>query len=362
MTPGLPPEPPPLVVLSAPARTNHGAGLIGLDGEALLACWYSGRSEAGPDARILCARSGDAGRTWAEPQAVSTPRETALGAPAPAKSVGNVVLARDAGGRLAMISGEVQSRRIAGLETCKSWRCGRIDFRVSTDLGHSWSAPTRLDDRPGALPRSRPLRWAGQDLLPVYQEAGRASVLALDLAALTPGQRPAAAPQPIPARTPLIQPTLAAPARAGEPARAYMRDPRRRFVYVSAYDAAAGRWSPAEPTDLPNPGAAIEAFRDGAGRIVLIHNPGRKDRRRLSLAFSMDGAHFAEGCDLSAPGAHGEAAYPAVTPMAAGAWGVAFSIEDKRRIAFARLDAAFLDACAAAATSRALSPPGAPSS
>ena len=352
MTPALPPpEPPPLVILPAPARTNHGAGLIALGSDALLACWYSGRSEAGPDARILCARSGDAGQSWARPQAASTPHETALGAPAPAKSVGNVALARDADGRLVMISGEVQSRRIAGLETCKSWRCGRIDFRVSTDLGQSWSAPTRLDDRPGALPRSRPLRQDGADLLPVYQEAGRPGILALDLTALAPGQQPALQIQPIPAPTPLIQPTLAAPGRPGEPLRAYLRDPRRRFVYVSDYDAAAKAWSPARPTDLPNPGSAVEAFRDGAGRIVLIHNPGRRDRARLSLAFSIDGVHFAEGCDLSAAGAHGEAAYPAVTPMGAGVWGVAFSIAGKRQIAFVRLDEARLDACAAAATS-----------
>jgi BNR repeat-like domain len=342
------PAPPPLAILPAPAGVNHGAGLLSLGEALLLACWYSGRSEAGPDARILCSRSPDGGVRWDAPQAASTPHETALGAPAPGKSVGNVVLTRDTRGRIVMIAGEVQSRRIAGVETCKSWRCGRIDFRISTDLGRSWSPPTRLDDRPGALPRSRPTSFAAHDFLPVYQERGSASVLSLDLAALEPGRAPRVAIEPIPAGAPVIQPTLA-PAQPGEPLRAYLRDPHRRFVYAAVYDAAAQAWSRAVPTNLPNPGSAVEAFRDGAGRVALIHNRGHRDRKTLSLAFSTDGDGFAEGCDLTVEGAHGEVAYPAAASLGDGAWGVAFSIDSKRRIAFVRLDRAWLEACANAA-------------
>ncbi|HZZ68161.1 MAG TPA: hypothetical protein VFE18_08295, partial [Phenylobacterium sp.] len=97
----------------------------------LLACWYSGKTEAGPDAVILCAHSGDQGANWAPPKQVSTPHERALGAPRPAKSVGNVVLATDAAERVVMISGEIQSRPWLGVEVCRTWRCGRIDFRIS---------------------------------------------------------------------------------------------------------------------------------------------------------------------------------------------------------------------------------------
>ena len=338
-----------MVVLSAPAGVNHGAGLVALADGDLLACWYSGGAEAAPDVVILCARGAEGGDRWTAPWPVSTPRMRALGAPRRAKSAGNVALARDAAGRLVMIVGEIQSRRLAGLETCRTWRCGRIDFRISADEGRTWSPPTRLDDRAGALPRGRPLRVSGLgDLIPVYRERGEAGVLRLDLDRLAPGVRPEASSMPIPARGPLIQPSLVATPGGVV---AYLRDPRRRFVFVSRLGPAG--WSAAQPTDLENPGSAVEAFRDGRDRVVLVHNPGRRDRQALSLAFSSDGAHFREGCELVPPGAAGDVAYPAVAEMGPGAWGLAFSFDTKRRIAFMRFDQAFLDRCAASSTPQA---------
>jgi predicted neuraminidase len=336
------PLPPPLTLLPGPPGVNHGAGLVALGNGDLLACWYSGRSEAGPDVVVLCSRGAQDGSRWSAPWTVSPPHERAAGAPRPAKSAGNVALARDAAGRLVMIVGEIQSRRWAGVETCPTWRCGRIDFRISTDDGASWSAPTRLDDRGGALPRGRPIPVAALgDLVPVYQERGRSGVLRLDLGRLAAGAQPEATAMASAADRPLIQPSLVA---GPEGVFAYLRDPRRRFVFVAQLEADG--WSKAQATDLENPGSAVEAFRDGRGRTVLIHNPGRTDRKALSLAFSLDGVRFREGCDLVTRGAAGDAAYPSVTGVGPGQWGVAFSIEGKRRIAYIRLDQGFLDACA----------------
>ncbi|HZZ67785.1 MAG TPA: exo-alpha-sialidase, partial [Phenylobacterium sp.] len=216
----------------------------------------------------------------------------------------------------------------------------------------SWSPPTRLDDRPGALPRSRPLRMAdGTDRLPVYREGRGASVISLDLTRLKPGVAPAMRIAPIPAASALIQPSLVPPGRnpatgAAQPLRAYLRDPHRRFVYLSSYDAATNAWSRATPTDLQNPASAVEAFSDGRGRTVLIHNPGRKDRQTLRLDVSNDGVHFPAGCDLVPKGALGEVAYPAIAELGPGQWGIAFSTNGKRRIGFLRLDQARIDACA----------------
>ena len=342
----LAPPPPAFQALPVPAGINHGAGLIGLGGEALLACCYSGASEAGPDVVILCSRSQDGGVAWSVPAAASRPQQTALGAPRPAKSVGNVVLARDRAGRLIMITSEIQSRQIAGVEVCRTWRCGRIDFRISLDAGRSWSAPTRLDDRPGALPRSRPLAVAGLgDLLPVYQEGRRPSVLRLDLAALTAGQRPQAQAMAIPDSGGLLQPTLAVGSDGG--LLAYLRDHRRRAVRVSQFDPASGMWAAPQATDLPNPDSAIEAVAGDGGKAALIYNPSHRDRGSLALAFSNDGVHFAHGCVLVPRGAAGEVAYPAAVRLGTG-WGVAFSTGGKRGIAFLRLDRAFLNSCAAA--------------
>jgi predicted neuraminidase len=140
----------------------------------------------------------------------------------------------------------------------------------------------------------------------------------------------------------LLQPSLAATPRG---VAAYLRDHRRRFVWMARLDPAAGAWSAPRATDLPNPDSAIEVFNDG-GKVGLVYNPSRKDRGALALAFSDDGVRFDHGCTLVPSRTAGDAAYPAVTPMGDG-WGLAFSIEGKHAIAFVRLDRAFLDACAA---------------
>jgi hypothetical protein len=332
-----------MVVLPAPAGINHGAALLALGEGRLLACWYSGRTEGGPDAVILCSRSVDRGVNWAQPRAVSVPGAQAAGVRAPARSVGNVALARDEAGRVVMISGEIQSRRFAGLETCRTWRCGRIDFRISWNGGETWSAPTRLDDRRGALPRGRPAHVDGEgDLIPVYLERGRASVLRQDLSKLEPNRTPMPQVLPIPEAGPLIQPSLA---MAGSRLVALLRDPHRRSVHVSVFDPASDEWSMAQSTSLPNPGSAVEAFTDARGRAVVLYNPSRKDRRTLRFAASSDGLRFTPGCDLVARDTVGDAAYPSVAPTGPASWGVAFSIHGKRQIAFARFDQGFLDAC-----------------
>lgn len=338
---------PAMHLLPAPAGINHGGGLLALGGPNLLVCWYSGRTEAGRDAVILCSRSGDGGETWPAPVAVSTPQQRALGAAEAAKSVGNVALVRDGAGRLMMISGEVQSRKVLGLETCRNWRCGRTDFRISTDEGRTWSSPTRLDDDIGALPRSRPIHVDGLgDLIPLYRERRGSVVFRLDLASLAVGRPVVAERQVIPAPVRLLQPSLTV-SGAGE-LLAVLRDPARRYVYVSRYDRATGAWSRAEPSNLANPSSAVELFTDARGRVVLVYNPDHHSREVLSLAFFAGGRRFVRGCDLTDGGA-GDSAYPSVARIGPSAWGLAFSVEGKRRMAFMRLDQDFLDACAAAA-------------
>ena len=158
----------------------------------------------------------------------------------------------------------------------------------------------------------------------------------------------------LPDHSPLLQPSLA-PLGDGR-VLAAMRDRRRRWVHVSTWSPGRPAWSAAAATNLANPGSAVEAFSDRPGRIVLIYNPGRRDRRTLSLAFSLDGMRFARGCDLAAEGRWGQAAYPAVAEIGPGRWGVLFSVEGKREMAFAVLDRAFLDACAGDAGLPGISP------
>jgi predicted neuraminidase len=326
--------------LPAPPGENHGAAIAELPSGALLACWYSGKHEEDASVRILCSRSETGGAVWSAPWTAVEPRDRAIGAAAPAKSLGNVTLTVTPDGRVWMIHGVIQSRPLPIIgETCRNWACGRIDARVSADAGRSWSRATRLVDLEGALPRAGLKPLPGGWLLPFYEEtAQRSSVAMVSLAGPRGGLvwvRPLAGYR-------LIQPALAA--ASPNRFRVFFRDQQRKGVYAAWFDAGEGAWGDVTLTNLPNPAAAVDAFVDDAGRYVLIYNPSSQTRDVLALARSADGTHFIPGCELST-GADAPAAYPSVIRGRDGAWRAVFSATGKGRIRFVRFDSVWLAKC-----------------
>ncbi|HWF78557.1 MAG TPA: exo-alpha-sialidase [Caulobacteraceae bacterium] len=328
--------------IPAPPGENHGAAIAQLPSGALLACWYSGKHEEDRSVRILCARSQTDGAAWSAPWTAVAPGDRAIGAAAPAKSLGNVTLTVTPDGRVWMVHGVIQSRPLPIIgETCRNWACGRIDARVSADAGRTWSRATRLVDLEGALPRAelKPLPGPGAYVLPFYEEtAQRSSIAAVSLAGSRAGvlwRRPLEGYR-------LIQPALA-PVSATR-FRVFFRDQRRQGVYAAWFDAGKGVWSEVTRTNLPNPAAAVDVFADAAGRFVLIYNPSAQTRDVLALARSADGTHFTPGCELSTP-ADAPAAYPSVIRGRDGAWRAVFSATGKGRIRFVRFDSVWLAKC-----------------
>ncbi|HUZ11359.1 MAG TPA: exo-alpha-sialidase [Caulobacteraceae bacterium] len=327
-------------VLPAPPGLNHGAAIAELRSGALLVCWYSGRHEEDRSVRILCSRGAGDGSAWSAPWTAVAPGEQAIGATAPSKSLGNVTLTALPDGRIWMIYGVIQSRLwpLIG-EVCRNWACARIDARVSADEGRTWAPAHRLVDIGGALPRAELRPFDGGWLGPFYEE-NQQRVLIADIAFDGPRAR-VRAYWPLDGWK-LIQPSLVAQ-RDGR-FRAYFRDQRRRGVYTARFDARRGVWTGVSRTNLPNPGAAVDAFGDGAGRYVLVYNPSAKHRDRLALARSADGAYFAPGCDLATP-ADGGGAYPSVIRGHDGAWRVVYSSGHKSEIRFVRFTSRWLDEC-----------------
>jgi BNR repeat protein len=324
-------------------RVNHGPGLAYLPSGELLLCWYSAPAEADAGARILCSRSADRGAGWSDPRVAVGPGDAAVGAREANKSLGNVVLFADPGHqRLWMVHGVIQRWRVPVLgDLCRTWRCGRVDVRVSADAGRGWSAAARLDDGVGALPRAGLLRHPGLGaLLPLYREGEETShVRQVEFG---PAGLRLGPPLVVPARG-VIQPSLVLQ-RDGR-VRAFLRDTAAVAVRTAVLDPRSGRWGEAVATSLPNPGSAVDAFADDDGRFVVVHNPSRRDRRALRLASSRDGIRFTPGCDLVAEGREGEVAYPTAVRAPDGAWHVAYSAHAKARIHHVRFGADWLRGC-----------------
>ena len=320
---------------------NHGQAIAQMRSGALLVCWYSGLHEEDRSVRIVCSRGAEDGSTWSQPWTAVAQHEQAIGAEAPNKSLGNVTLTVTPDGRVWMVYGVIQSRILPIIgQVCTNWVCGRIDARVSADEGRTWAPAHRLVDIGGALPRAELQSVPGGYLGPFYEEnQQRAFIGLLSLSGTAArllrldrleGHQ-------------LIQPALVRQ-RSGR-FRAYFRDQRKQGVYTARYDPKTGTWSDVIRTNLPNPGAAVDAFGDDAGRYVLIYNPSSSTRDELALARSVGGAYFRRGCDLSLPGAETQVAYPSVIRGRYGAWRVVYSANGKAGIKFVRFDAGWLDKC-----------------
>ena len=328
--------------IPAPAvGENHGAAIAELPSGALLVGWYSGDHEEDVSVRILCSRGTSDGASWSPPWTAVAPGDRAIGAAAANKSLGNVTLTVTPDGRVWMAHGVIQRRELPVVgNVCKNWVCGRIDARVSADEGRTWSRARRLVDLGGALPRAELRPVDGAYLLPFYEETAQRSSIAK--VALVGDGASLRATWPL-AGWKLIQPALVR--QADGRFRAFFRDQQRQGVYTALFDLTAGAWSKPQITNLPNPGAAVDAFDDATGRYVLIYNPSNATRDVLALARSSDGVHFQTGCDLSLPATEPPAAYPSVIRGRDGAWRVVYSANAKGRIRFVRFDRDWLEEC-----------------
>ena len=327
--------------IPAPAvQENHGAAIVELGSGALLVCWYSGAHEQDRSVRILCSRAAGDGLRWSPAWTAVAPGDQAIGASGPNKSLGNVTLTTTPDGRVWMVYGVIQSRVLPIIgEVCKNWVCGRIDARVSADEGRTWSRARRLVDIGGALPRAELKPSGGRYLGPFYEEnAQRSLISSISLSgggATLRGYWRLNGPK-------LIQPALVAQ-RDGR-FRVYFRDQKKQGVYAARFDPRTGVWSDLKRTNLPNPGAAVDAFGDDVGRFVVIYNPSTTERARLALARSVDGAYFTAGCEISTPADRG-AAYPSVIRGRDGAWRAVYSSGAKSGVSFVRFNSDWLDKC-----------------
>lgn len=263
--------------------------------DRLVAAWFAGSHEKNPDVGIWCAinRSGH----W------ETPRQVADGW---GEACWNPVLGADTDGlHLFYKVGPSPAR----------WRGALLQ---SADGGETWQDRGELPEPFLGPVKNKPLALANGDFLcPSSREQDgwrcHFEVLSRDMEPL------AEYPVPDPRDLKAIQPTVF---HRNDHYEALVRT--KSGVVARSVSDDGRRWSPLEPTLLPNPNSGIDAANLPDGPVVLAYNPvgspeGRWGGARTPIALATSGidaqwhdALILDEAETAPDGSHPEFSYPAV--------------------------------------------------
>lgn len=299
----------------APFPSAHASTIVETPERTLIAAWFGGTAEGDDDVEIWLARRAPGDEVWSSPVRVThNPEIPAWNpvlfqdgeatwlffkvGPSPREWVGGYMISRDDGQTWgpatylpAGLLGPIRAKPIR-LED-GTWLAG-----TSIEAGYRWDSPADAPYRSWATWVERSTDQGG-----TWSKEGPITV---------PGE-----PYGV------IQPTLWQTAD-GE-VRMLMRSTERIGRIVASSSADGGRtWTPAAPTDLPNPNAGIDVAQLADGRLVLIYNHLPEGRGAIHLAVSSD-----EGATWSEPHVleegPDELSYPAVIQSADGAVHVTYT-------------------------------------
>jgi predicted neuraminidase len=310
------------VFTSAPFAASHASTVVQLRDGSLLAAWFGGSGEGAADVAIWSAHR-QFGR-W------SAPRELAR---EPQVAAWNPVLFHTRDGRLWLY---YKFGPAVG-----TWTGAR---RWSNDEGRTWSAVEHLPAGWYGPIRAKPLVLGDGTVVSGSSVESYDSWAAWIERSVDGGRTfarigPIVVPQrfdrPAPgeSRFGIIQPSVVAITRTH--LRFYARPTLRigRVCVSDSYDA--GRtWTAAQPIDVVNPNAALDAVVLHDGRTVLVYDDSATARSPLVVAVSADGRHFTRFAVLeSGPG---EYSYPALIVDRDGGLDITYTWR-RERIRFAHI-------------------------
>jgi predicted neuraminidase len=317
------------------APAAHASSLLAMppnQPDALLAFWFAGSRESGPDVQIAAAAFQRASQHWSDARFVVNRHEAGTELDFGLRRLGNPVAWRDAHGRIHLF---VVATGLGG------WAAGRILHLRQADEGGSFETLTFEPLR--VLPLSwlwntshlvrampLPLRDGGM-VLPAYFELGAKYPVALrfdasgEFVSMVHMSR----------RRFLLQPTLLM--RSEVDWLALMRDNshERTLRAVGTRDGGE-HWEDLPDASLHNPDASVAGLALQPGLMFLAHNPRPDTRAVLALSVSRDGVQWQQQMVLAQGDAPAEYSYPAMTWADGSLW---VSYTDQRRgIAWQRFD------------------------
>ena len=279
----------------APFTSCHASTLVEAEPGKLLAAWFGGTREGANDVKIWLARFD--GAKWSEPQAV---------AEEPGVPCWNPVLFRSKAGTLFLWYK-------AGPNPM-SWT-GYV--RRSADAGKTWGKPEQLPAGLLGPVRAKPIQRAdGTILAGTSVESYRAWSSWVERSTDDGKTWRKFGPFNVPGHLyGIIQPALFETKDGRIVALCRSRDSRK--ICRSESKDGGETWSPAEPTDLPNPNSGIDVVRLANGELFLIYNHTPTGRTPLNLARSTDdGKTWKKVHTLEDE--PGEFSYPAIIQSAKG--------------------------------------------
>lgn len=282
----------------------HASTLAPLPGNRLLAFWWAGSRESGPDVKVFASTWTNG--AWSAPSMVVS-RDT-LGAELGfgVRRVGNPVAWTDRDGRIHLY---VVATGLGG------WAAARIAHLVSQDLGKSFHVRRILPTSPlfntSALVRTAPLALSdGGWWLPVYFEIGNKYPM---LMAFDAQGNPTSLAR-IGHSTSALQPSIVAVSNTE--VRAVMRDDSEQQLVQHASSTDGGAtWQDLPALDLPNYSTSVAAIRLSSGQFLMLHNhveAGASSRSTLRLSISQDMRTWRTIADIAKGPAGDEFSYPSM--------------------------------------------------
>ena len=269
-----------LIPMPAQVPSAHASSMARLPGGDVLAFWWAGSRESGPDVKVYAARWSEG--NWGQPWEVASRESLGSALNFGVRRIGNPVAWTAPDGTVHLY---VVATGLGG------WAASRVVQLTSSDEGQHFKVKRLLPMSPlfntSVLVRTAPVALAdGGWWLPLYFEIGvkYPQMLAFDRHG-NPNRMTR-----IGASTSTLQPTIVA--FSASEVHAWMRDASEQQSVQHAHSSDGGAsWLDMPALDLPNQNTSLSALRLSNGAVVLLHNhvePGGTDRNMLRLSVATD--------------------------------------------------------------------------
>lgn len=250
---------PPFASCHASTLTQNAKGEV-------LCSWFAGSEEGADDVKIWFAKKNT--KEWSQPIPV---------AEADAPCWNPVLYTMPSGTLFLFYKAGPHPQRWSGL------------YKRSTDGGNSWSAPIDLPAGVIGPAKNRPLLLDNGTLLcGSSAESWKRWGCWVDITSDMGDTWKKSTPINVNSQLfGIIQPALVF--SGDNKIRLLARSHQIGYICTAESSDGGMTWTPALPTDLPNPNSSVDAVNLKDGRILLVYNHSKENRYPLNIALSNDG-------------------------------------------------------------------------